>query len=344
MPSHLPLLATTLWALPGQLGQIFYFIVLPILLLAGIGFVLQRKLGLDMTTLRRLNFYFVMPAMAYFAIVTSRLRPAQVGIVVLFGLLMIACLALITFAAAFVRRVPRDQRNALAMSVMFYNSGNYALPLQKLAFQADGLGDAAFSLQIFVMLTQNMVNFTVGVWLAATGRRRIHWKQNLLHIAKFPPLYALAAGIVTIQVRNWLGTNAPAVADALLPFRAVLQYLRDAFIAVALCTLGAQLALVRRAAHDFPVKLSVFLRLLVAPCIGLTLTCLLGLQGFLAQVLLISTCTPTAVNVMLLCLEFDNHPDHAARAVFYSTLLSPITVTLVIFLTKGGFLAHLAMG
>ena len=84
--------------------------------------------------------------------------------------------------------------------------------------------------------------------------------------------------------------------------------------------------------------LSVILRLLIAPAVGLGLIFAFGLRGFMAQVLLISTSSPTAVNCMLLCLEFDNHPDYAAKAVFYSTLLSPITVTGVIYLAQSGVL------
>jgi len=94
--------------------------------------------------------------------------------------------------------------------------------------------------------------------------------------------------------------------------------------------------------HAYPVRTSVFLKLLVAPCIGVALTFLLGLDGLLAQVLIISTSMPTAVNVMLLCLEFDNNPDYAARAVFYSTLLSPVTVTLTISIARSGLLPHLS--
>jgi hypothetical protein len=43
-------------------------------------------------------------------------------------------------------------------------------------------------------------------------------------------------------------------------------------------------------------------------------------------------------------MEFENHPDYAARAVFYSTLLSPVTVTLVIFLARGEILPGFAIG
>jgi len=343
--AHITVLAADVAALPAQLGEIFYTIVFPILLIAGVGWLIQRRLGLDMPTMTRLNFYFLMPAMAYFSIVTSPISGTDLLKVVVFTLCMIAANGLLALGVARVRRVSREHRNTMLMTTMFYNSGNYGLPLQKLAFENVGRGDQAFFCQIFVMLTQNIVNFTLGIWLAATGRRQVHWKQNLLHILKFPPVYALTAGLLTLQVRHWLGENTPTVVDALAPFRTAIVYLKEAFIAVALCTLGAQLALVRRQVHNYPVKLSVVLKLLVAPGIAVGLTYLFGLvvplDARLAQILIVSASVPTAVNVMLLCLEFDNNPDYAARAVFYSTMLSPVTVTLTIFIAKGNFLAHL---
>jgi hypothetical protein len=125
----------------------------------------------------------------------------------------------------------------------------------------------------------------------------------------------------------------------LSPFWEVIVSIKDAFIPLALLTLGAQLGLVVKDRQKYPVTWSVALRLLLSPAVALGLIYLLGLHGFLAQVLLISASAPTAVNCMLLCLEFDNHPDYAARAVFYSTLLSPITVTLTIFLAQGNLLS-----
>jgi hypothetical protein len=192
------------------------------------------------------------------------------------------------------------------------------------------------------MITQNLFTFTVGILIAAGGKKGAHWKQNLLHIVKFPPIYALLAAFVTHQIRAALGDHAGDVAHWLTPFYDYVVYVKDAFIAVALLTLGAQLALVGRLAKPYPVGWSVGLRLLAGPAIGLGLIYAFGLTGFLAQMLLISTASPTAVNCMLLCMEFDNHPDYAARAVFYSTLISPITVTLVIYLAQGGIFPGLA--
>lgn len=335
-------LAASLTQLPAQLGTIFYTIVLPIILLAGIGWLIQRVLGLEMATLRRLNFYFIMPAIVYHALVTSRLAAEDVWTVVGFGLACLCIQAAITQLAARLRRLPPDLRRAMMMSTMFHNSGNYGLPLQDLAFGRSGLGAAAVAYQAFVMITQNLVSFTVGILIVSGGKKGRHWRQNLLHIAKFPPLYALAAALVTLLVRWRLGEAAPEVARALAPLWVVVEHVKNAFIAVALLTLGAQLAVVARGPKAYPVKLSVLLRLLVSPAIALGVIYAMHLSGFLAQVLLISAATPTAVNCMLLCLEFDNHPDFAARAVFYSTLLSPVTVTLTIFLAQGDFLPGFA--
>ena len=329
--------------LPAQLGQIFYTIVLPILLLAGIGWLIQRALGLEMTTLRRLNFYFVMPAIIYYALVTSSLTVEGVSVVVGFALACLCVQGVVTYAATRVRGMPADLRRATMMTTMFHNSGNYGLPLQELAFSARGLGAAAMTHQAFVMITQNMVSFTVGIVIVAGGKKDRHLKENLLHIAKFPPLYALAAALITMLVRGLLADSAPHVAGALAPLWAVVVHVKNAFIAVALLTLGAQLALVARRRDRYPIKMSVILRLLVGPAIALAVIYAMGIEGFVAQVLLISSATPTAVNCMLLCLEFENHPDFAARAVFYSTLLSPITVTLAIFLAQGDLLPGFAI-
>ena len=335
------LIANTIIELPAQLGQVFYTIVLPVLLLAGIGYVIQRRLGLDMPTLARLNFYFTAPGMIYVSVVASKVSAAQVVQVVRFTLVMLAVLAVLTLLVAVVRRVPRDQRNPMLMSSLMYNAGNYGLPLQDLAFRSSGLSAEAMSLQVFVVLVQNFMGFTLGVFLAASGRQDRHWRENLMQILRFPSVYALVAALLTVQARSWLGSAAPDVSRWMAPFWYALEKMRLAYVPLALATLGAQLALIPRGRSDYPVRLTVLLRLAVSPLLALGLIYLLDLRGFAAQVMLISTAVPTAVNCALLCLQFQNHPNFAARVVFYGTLLSPATVTGVIYLAQGGFLERL---
>lgn len=324
-----------------QFGHVAYFIVLPLMLLMALGFVVQRVVGLDMSTLVRLNFYVVVPGMVYTAVVESELTLGSVAAVMGFSLGFMAAAALLLVVLAKLRGLPRGQWSPLVMTGIFYNAGNYGLPLQQLAFRDVGRGADAMGIQVFVMLVQNITSFTIGIVLAAGGGlSRERFKTNLLHMAKFPPLYALAAAVVTVLIRQAIAESSPEslpkMAHALTPFIDTLHYVKNGFVVVALVTLGAKLATVTRGGMKYPVTLSVVFRLLLAPALGLVIIKLFGLEGFVAQVLLISTATPVSVNCMLICLEFDNHPDFLARSVFYSTLLSPITVTAVILLAQSG--------
>ncbi len=316
---------------------IAWTIVLPVMLLVGLGFLIQKKLGLDMPTMVRLNFYVVVPGIVYFAVVNSELSFGDVGQVVGFTLGTMGVWAGLTYTVAKLRGVPADQRRAMLMTSIFYNSGNYGLPVQELAFRATPFGaSGATGLQVFVLIVQNVTTFSFGVLLAAGRPADGQWRKTLLQIARFPPIYALIAGLLTIFVRYGLGGNAPGVAGQLSPFWDTVVFAKSGFIVVALVTLGAQLAVVERGDGHGPVKTSVLMRLVAGPVVGFTLLKLLGWTGPVAQVLLISTAMPTAVNCLLLCMEFDNHPAFVARSVFYSTLLSPITVTLTILLAHSG--------
>ena len=348
------MLALSWMDLPGQLAEIFYFIVLPLLLLVAIGYVLQRTLGLDMLTLRRLNFYFVMPGIIYCSLVESDLVAGDAITVVAFALVFQAVLGFLTWIVGRLRRVARDQRNAMIMTTIYYNSGNFGLPLQDLAFRSSGFSSVACSQQVFVMATQNFANFTFGIVLAAGGKGRLSWRENLGHMLRLPAIWVILAAVVTILLRNALAGQT-WLTLAVEPFWEALLYVKNAFIGIALLTLGAQLGMVgpRAAARAggphaaepgaqpptrYPLSWSVGLRLLGGPLVAVGLIYAFGISGLMAQVLLISSASPTAINCMLLCLEFDNHPDYAARAVIYSTLLSPVTVTLVVFLAQSHLL------
>jgi predicted permease len=253
---------------------------------------------------------------------------------------MALSMAAAAWATGALTRVPRGTRPAMMMGAMFANSGNFSIPLQELA-----LGPVAATLQAFSMITFNVIQFTLGVGLAAAGSPRLtDWRRTVRRMATFPPLYALAAGVLTVELRDWMGGAPEGLVRALEPFWYVVERMKGAFFAIALVTLGAQLALVPRGGRRaYPVTRTVALRLLAGPAVGLAwiyVFAAAGVEfgGILAPMLLISTAAPTAVNMMLVCLEFENHPDFAARIVFYTTLASPVTVTLTVLVAKLGFL------
>lgn len=70
----------------------------------------------------------------------------------------------------------------------------------------------------------------------------------------------------------------------------------------------------------------------MGPTVALLLIYALGIEGVIAQSLLIASAFPTSRNTATLALEYDVEPELHAQIVLYSTLLSSITVTFVIFL------------
>jgi predicted permease len=115
------------------------------------------------------------------------------------------------------------------------------------------------------------------------------------------------------------------------PINSSLNILATGTVPVALIALGAQMATLRSHPFSRALSLTLVLRLCIGPLIGFALVVLLGIKGELAPAIIVSTSFPTAVNSALLAIEFDNEPDFAAASVFYSTLLSAVTVSLVIF-------------
>lgn len=306
-----------------QLLQITWTVITPIFLLLGAGFVVEKKLGFDLKTLTRLNFWIFVPAFLFKGIIDSQLSSRELGqIGVHFALLFIIMYALTWYGAGFLGAGDRLRR-AMTASVLFYNSGNYGVPVARLAFA--GVGEAV---QAIVIMLQNFTNFTVGLALHAGGGheqgRRQALVQTLQRVLALPMIYTL------LVAWGWRLTGWPLPS----PFRSAVDLLSGGLVPVALVTLGAQMATLRTPPLGRHLFFTMMLRLVLAPCVGFGLVILLDVRGTLAQALVVSTSFPTAVNSALLAMEFDNEPEYAAAVVFYSTLFSSVTVSLVIYLVR----------
>jgi predicted permease len=297
-------------------------VLLPILLLAGCGAVLQRKFGLHMPTLVKLNLYLFVPAFLFHRIVISDIRLGEAAVVVGATCVVALGLGVVAGVVAKVAGASRGTIAAVAMATCVYNSGNYGVPLAELAFGAERA-----AVQTIVLATQNVLTFTVGLLLAAGGSG-FSTKEAALKLAKLPIPYALAAAVVGRWVGpeglpGWLLDATRLMADGLVP--------------IALVTLGAQLATTPRWPRWGPVGLVAFLRLVVGPAAMAGLLWLghrlspgtaIDLWPRPAEVLILTAGVPTAVNTLLLTLELDGDAKLAADCVFWTTVLSAPTVAI----------------
>jgi hypothetical protein len=105
----------------------------------------------------------------------------------------------------------------------------------------------------------------------------------------------------------------------------------NATIPCMLVILGLQLSVARWTAQGKPLALAVGLRLLAGPLIALLLFPLFGLNQAAFQASILESAMPTAVLTTVLAAEFNTEPEFVTYSVFISTLLSPLTLTPIMY-------------
>jgi predicted permease len=303
---------------------IVWEVIAPIFLLIGVGYLVQKRVGFDLKTLTKLNFWIFVPAFLFVNIFHNELSGRELGKIILHFAIFFSLLGASVWFIAGVMGFQDRLRRAITASVMFYNSGNYGIPVSELAFPG---ALVPHQVQATIMMMQNVTNFTLGLFIIAGGKGKRR-RDTLKEILRLPMIYVL----IIAWTMKYFELEPPKPVDV------SLNYISKGLVSVAVITLGAQMANLKVPRFNPSLITSLSLRLLFAPFLGYLIIKGLDIRGELAEALLISTSFPTAVNSALLALEFDNEPEFAAAAVFYSTLLSGITVSIVIFVAHRLFM------
>jgi len=300
----------------GMVLSILASIIFPVFVLIGIGWLLDRRFRLDVPTLSKLNFYVFVPALIFVKVLDSDIRLTDARDIVLVSVLLVA--ALYGLTRVVYRFAPfRDAATALTLGTLFFNAGNYGLPLAELAYPGVGAGIMAI-----VLMTQNLLCFTLGLWILESRSRTPG--AILLGLVRIPVVPAIAAAL---SLRG-IELQPPAV--VMVP----LRYLADGLIPVALLTLGVQLGRTTRSETALPLAGVGLARLVISPLIAWGLVWLVGMSGPAAGVCIVAGGLPVAVNVYILASEYRQHAALASRMVFWTTLLSAASLTVVLALVK----------
>ncbi|MBY0147038.1 AEC family transporter [Neobacillus niacini] len=301
------------------LYHILLDIIFPILVLIGAGALLQRVIRLDLSTLSTLTVYFLLPAVCFVNIYESKMSSKLISQTLVFLLLFNIFLILTSMFIAKVNRFDRKLTATFKNSMVLSNSGNYGLPVSELVFAANPAG---MSIQIIVVIFQNLLTFTYGFFNSVSADSS--GREILRKIIRLPVIYALLLAILL----KWLHIEIPEF------LWRPIENSSNAFLAVALVTLGAQVAFLRITRISRPIVWIVIGRLIISPIVGLLVIFILGLTEITAQALFIASSFPSSRNSALLALEYDNYPEYASQAVLLTTIISSITVAVVVYLSK----------
>lgn len=296
--------------------RIFLQIVLPIFVLLSIGFALDRAFTLNIQTLTRISFYAITPALVFLNILESDLDGGQILTIITFVVAHDMILMLAAYGL-FSLKPFRSRREVLSLGSVMVNSGSYGFSLMLIAF-----GEWAVGVAAILLITQVVEMFTFGVALFAGGSGI---RQLVRQLARLPVLYAVAVGFAVRALA------LPLIPQIEMP----LTQLADGFIGLALVTLGAQLSRSRLAGNAFAVLALAVTNLAVSPLLAAGLIIFFPLRVDIAQALIVATGLPMAVNVFILAKEFDRDAELASQMVFWTMLLSALTLPVLLSLVGG---------
>jgi predicted permease len=289
--------------------------ILPILIVAAVGFALQRTFHLDPAPLSKAAFYAFTPALVFNLLLRTTIDLTQVMQMTAFSACTILVMIIVSWLASRLLRLDRLTTSALILTVAFMNSGNYGLSVNKLALGDQGLAWAS----LFFIASSICLN-SLGVYTAGAGRAS--WQQALIGLLKVPALYAIPAALL-------LRSASPILPTAI---QAPVDIMAAAAIPTLLIFMGAKIAQAGSLNRWRLLAAAAALRLVISPLLASIAAPLFGIQGIARQAGILEAGMPTAVLASVVAMEFDVHPEFVTGAVLATTLLSPLTLTPLIAL------------
>jgi hypothetical protein len=294
--------------------------LLPVLLCAGVGYLLGRRFKPDVPSITRLVFYAFSPALVFHQLLNAELAGAALAQMVGFAAMTIGIQAGLAALVGWALRLDRRAWATLIVTAVFVNGGNVGLATVRFAF-----GEAALPYAVAFFVTSTFATYTFGVLIASLGRRDL--RGALAELLTVPAFY----GLIAAEGLRWTGVSLP------LPLARAIELLSEATIPVMLVVLGMQ---IERASHRQAltgrqwavVSAASGLQLVIAPLLAFGLASVLGLQGPALQAGVLQASMPAAVITTVLAGQYDLDLDVATRVVVVTTLLSPFVLTPIMTL------------
>jgi predicted permease len=299
-----------------DLASILINIISPIVLVAAVGFILAKTLGLEARTLSRTMLYFFTPALVFASTYRANLNAEYVSIGI-FAVIITFVMLFVSWAMTKLLRYDRLTGTGFMLGVLFVNAGNYGLPLILFAYGQEGLARAAFYFTMSAIFTQ-----TLGIFVAARGRASA--LDALMNVLKMPLVYAVILGLIFnlahITVPEFLMKSVDLAKDGAVP--------------VMLVILGIEMARVTIENDRMVMSLATITKLVIVPMIAFPLAALMGLSGVTRAVCIVEASMPTAVMASIVAVEFDAKPKLVTSIIFASTLASIVTLTILLAILK----------
>jgi len=300
-----------------ELGAILLQVLLPIILLAGAGFVLRRRVDVSPRAISRVVYYVLTPCLIYTSLLTFSFDPEITSRSLLFAAVQMIIVGGLAYFLTRRWGYSGGLASAFIITTILLNNGNYGLPLNLFAFGETGL---AYALLLFMF--NAVFAGAVSIYLAISGQD--NGMAAIKRTLKQPIIWAIVLAGVS-RATHLIPTGS---------LMEMLQMTGQAAIPVFLIVLGMSLAQTDVRANLAPVLRLTTLRMIISPLIALAVASVVGLSGVAYSVAVMQASMPTAVNSIVITNEFETAPDFTAGVVLMTTLVSLVTLPILLFFLR----------
>lgn len=293
--------------------------VLALFLIMVVGYVMYKRHIIDdeaNVRYTRLVLNISLPAQIITAFVSNQGIVSKREVLNVFGLSIIIYIIYALIGVLFLLglRVQKEQRGTYLFMMMFGNVGFMGFPVIEAIF-----GEEAIIYAVIFNVIFNILVYSVGI-LMIGGKDNgpaFEWKK----LFNMPLLSAVVSIILFFA-----GIRLPEVVMTSLGF------LGNVTTPVAMLILGAVLAKmpIRALFDEWRIYVFTIMKLLALPLVVMLLFRWIPIQSELIKgCIIILSATPVATNSTMLAIEYDGDVALASKGIFFTTVLSIVTIPLM---------------
>lgn len=305
----------TLMSATAEFLTIIYSTFTPLILIVGTVLTVSKRVQLDPRTFSRIIIYLFSPCLVLNSISTSEMSGTEMGSII--GATITSGIAMAAVATLIARLLKLERRLAstFVLTAIVMNGLNFGIPFIEFAFGAE-----AFDRAVIFNVGQIFLVYTLGVFVISRGSGSV--LESIKNVFSIPLPYAFALGVLL----NVMGWSLPQPAE-----RAV-GVLAQATVPCALVILGLQLGSADLKGRWRELWAIAGTRFIVGGLIAFTAATVFALSGLSRQAFIVQYSMPVGVTSGVLATEFDGDAEFAAAGVLFTTLLSIIPLSFLLFL------------
>ncbi|SNR61692.1 AEC family transporter [Desulfurobacterium atlanticum] len=282
-------------------------VIFPIYILIALGFIAGKaKKRLDTEGITFIVLYFLAPALVFSSFRKLHITVESFTYIAINGTVTIGSIWFIAFLFAkifYKRRIP-----AFELSSSIMNIGYLGLPLIYVLFGENALGYA-----VTYMVLVTIIHFTIAV----VALNPDSLKDGIVETLKIPLIYAV--------IFSFFFKNIP-LPDGM---EKMLKLMGDSTMPLMLITIGIKLSSIKMENLHTGIS-GALLRLIGGTFISFLTVKTFSCPELLKKTIFVQSTLPSAILNFVLCDRFKQDPDISASIIFFSTLISPVWLFIVV--------------